>query len=348
MTTIKHPGPYSWWCRLSPNCRYVAGGAGIVTVWDTWTGEVRTIGKGLFGGGWVDDDSFIYTDGETKIIRVDGNVPRVLFERRASSIEAGPWGVAWNLQASPYTTFINGKQVRTGVIGCRADDWGNVVSAAFDSVHDGRYFYRWKNGVLEAQFATKGNTNEFRVGANGWIGYGYYGLSYLASPDGTNQLIVNVTPEKQESPALPFLNGDVLWLCTTNDRGIYLFPYGSTDAIHLKYPAIWAHVRVRNGSFYVVSHDDKGRCTFSMVPTITDLQPVEPITVPSQEEPVNEPSVKIISYEKVSENCTLVRFADANNPQAGEFTVEIANKSVHVGIKNGEGADRSSKTRLVL
>src|SRR5690606_39753296 len=122
---------------------------------------------------------------------------------------------------------------------------------------ESKTLWRYKNGALVQSITTIGNHNKWRVGANGHVGYGYYGDSWLWFPDGRQERVNLV----DESPPLPFYYRNELWLSSVTDEYVIIRPYGDTQAILLKSPTdcVYHDLRVVGDRFIVAAQDVKGR-----------------------------------------------------------------------------------------
>jgi hypothetical protein len=84
-------------------------------------------------------------------------------------------------------------------------------------VHTAGKIKVWKDGQLVRTIVPAFPPNVQMCGAGGYVGYGYYGPSWLNTPASVN-MQVNVTD--QEGPPLAFKHLGAVWLATTNDNGV--------------------------------------------------------------------------------------------------------------------------------
>lgn len=268
-----------------PTVRVVSADRSLVSV----AGPGRSVG-------WLNDQTYVYLDG---------------YELRARPLEAPPYVLAHD---------VVGNSLRA------ADGhWGAVQvfpEAIGQVVYDGRILYAgrmWDGLALagERLLHTKPDTdgwpmvqeyvsgqparahrlpaggNAFTLHADGWIGAGYFGESWLLHPGSNSFDLVTVTPWRQEGPPTVALAPDGtpwLWTPTGSPSGRTLVlgrPYGSSQSIVLDLAATWLRVRIINGQWSVLAVDDRGQLRVATVPIDTPRQAVP--WEPPAPEPVPPP-----------------------------------------------------------
>lgn len=75
-------------------------------------------------------------------------------------------------------------------------------------------FVVYENGNLVRAHSLPGNANEHKVSEEGWITYGYYGKTWLLTPDGVTHDIT-ITPHEQESVARLIHLPNEVWAWTS-------------------------------------------------------------------------------------------------------------------------------------
>jgi hypothetical protein len=286
-----------WYPKISPDGRYLLCGAAHASVVDLTTHQIRMLSGApqIISNGWLNPTQATVsadptgTDKQWHLQRVDAPTfatlveigPSMNFNGAGANVWAGGNGTTiWTGDATGHEAVLYpqpGDPVPGYAATVDAHD-GSVAGSV--TVHTHPLLKVWKAGVLQRTIEPAYPPNRHLIGAGGYVGYGYYGPSWLNTPDNQN-VQVNVTPDNQESPPLPFLHQNQVWLATTSDRGAYLRPLGVRDrAITIPLPAVEVSVVSLGDHFVVALQDDKGRLSVSQVPADTPLQPVAGPPVP--------------------------------------------------------------------
>lgn len=165
--------------------------------------------------------------------------------------------------------------IRRGPIGTFIEeDWGIRV---YDS----------SRKLLREMKPPKGAANVIRIGADGYVGYGYYGVSHMLTPTGA-YVDVTVTPNKAEGPGKAFKHKGVVWVATSGDGGIYLRPIGEKAAIIVPIASVRVEAVSVGDTFVVAGNSDKGALGVSVV---LDTEPRVVPTAPTPPAPAPKPPV---------------------------------------------------------
>jgi hypothetical protein len=292
-----------WYPRLSPDGRYLLCGSTAARIVDLQTKQVIQFGgpPQVMAVGWLNPTQAVVeadlsgTDKQWRTHRLDAP----LFQ---SPTLLGPGlsfnGAGGNRWAGGTTTQIwsgdpNGHAVNIAAgYGASCDETGTVCYSI--DVHTAGKIVVWRNGQILRTVVPAAAANRQIIGAGGYVGYGYYGPSWINTPENKN-LQVNVTAA--ESPPLAFRHGGAVWLATTNDNGVYLRPLGVTDrAITVSIPyhaphggAVDCSVVSLGAHILVASNDAKGQLQVATVPADAPLAPILKPPVPPRPEPGPDP-----------------------------------------------------------
>jgi hypothetical protein len=309
VTIEKWQAPFAdgWYPRISPDGKYVLCGAAVVRIVEIATKQVIQYGgpPHVMASGWLNpSQAVVYgdlsgTDRQWHAYRLDAP----LF---AAPTLLGPslnfHGTGGNVWAGGNTTEIwmgdpagHARKIADGYA-ATVDELGTIAYSI--DVHTAPKLVVWRNGAITRTIIPAANTNRFVCGAGGYVGYGYYGPSWLNTPDNKN-MEVSVTPGRKESPPLPFRHFGVVWLATTDDNGVYLRPLGVRDkAIIISIPyveplggAVDCSVVSLGSYFLVASNDAKGTLTLTTMPAETVMLPLPETT------PAVDPKPRVVNSE---------------------------------------------------
>lgn len=279
-----------WNPRLSPDGRYLLVGSEACRVIDVAT---KTVVKTISGGqsassGWLDrskcviNADFSGTDRMWRTYRLDApffNSPLALGPSlNFNGAGGGVWAGGNTTQIFAGNANGGARQIADGY-GATVDETGAVVYSI--DVHTSPRLVVWKDDKILRTIIPAGPTSRVLIGADGYVGYGFYGPSWLNTPDNKN-MQVGVTLDMKESPPLAFMHQGAVWLATSDDNGVYLRPLGVRDkAIVISIPyeapyggAVDVSVVSVGAKMIVASCDAKGRLTVADVPSSTALEPI--------------------------------------------------------------------------
>ncbi len=274
-----------WWPKLSPDGKYLLCGDGNGRILDVASkATVALLPKTFMSSGWLNPTQCVCqgdlsgTDHQWHEYRLDAPSFTLPAELGPALNFNGAGGNVW---AGGNTKQIwagdqhgNAQLIAAGYTATVGID-GHIVYTVLGVPDTNSTLFVRHGGVIQRSFTPAAAPSRVVAGAQGYVGYGYSGPSWLNTPDNQN-IEVGVTPDHVESPPLAFLHKGTVWLATTGDRGIYLRPLGVRDkAITITVPAINCDVVSMGDYFLVASQTDKGRLTISTIPADAALLPVE-------------------------------------------------------------------------
>jgi hypothetical protein len=316
-----------------------------------WVGPGRAVG-------WLNDARFAYRPEGTDDLWVASlEVPSVLLASAAggNTMRAadGHW-MSVRAQEGLAAVWYDDRLLFSG----RGYDGGAVAGEHLIHVSvdtDGApQFWHYTGGVLQRKVRIPANGNALTLDAQGNVGSGYNGESWLSRNGATANELVTVTPWRQEGPPVPVQAPDGtlwLWTATTSPGGRSLVlgrPYGEQNCIVVDLVATWLRVRPIGDQWSILAVDGVGQLRTTAVPLTAARGPVprDIILPPPEPDMRHAPGVTIDLYDtalRASGDWKLV-FHDRNDEDPTTTTVSFHNGYLRVGMKNSKGEDISGAT----
>ena len=384
---IWHPpaGVSGWFPKISPDGAYVAMGFGNLTVYERAKGtlhkiNVQALGQRAFSGHWLTPTTL------TVVVENDSKRSTATYAVTAPSFTtfthlgvggndncAGGGHWAASKAGASSTVFRDGVALDgAGLsLNCDMDPEGWLVhtfrSGPIGTFVQEKWTLRLYNpeGVkVRENLPPKGAANLVRVGAGGYIGWGYYGVSHMQTPAGA-YLDITVTPNKAEGPGKAFRHKGVVWVATSGDGGIYLRPLGDKAVIHIPIPSVRVDVVSAGDTFVVAGNSDKGalgiavvldsepRAVLAAPPPVTPPPP-PPVKPPPVVTPPPPPAVDCGRFT-APERDVLKRIGElfpalrksADDDGRRQFNEKLAQQLDYAFPTKGWGMKRASKTRPI-
>jgi hypothetical protein len=219
-----------------------------------------------------------------------------------------------------------------------------------ETINNADCFSVYNYGVLVRRHPLPPTANEFKINEWGWITYGYYGPTFLLTPDGKSHQI-NVAKEESVARIVHLPNSEVwAWTSTVIDGnkplvlGRPLLWKNNTwvsdeRCVQLPFPAEGVDAQWWNErqSFTVAGAANLGRTSPLEVHVVsvtyerTKLPVISPPIEPPEEE-MESPGITVIDYAKTIQNgvdTQIVYWKDRNNP-GHEFRVHVVKGSLKV------------------
>ncbi len=348
-----------WFPQVSPDGRFVAYGFRVAQYVDLVTGAVRDVlpdylpaGRFLRPMGWWGAETFLVRDLDNgQLFRVHaptGTVDRLpvapeLAVFNDASASAGHWGGV--RRQNPNRLVLDGViMVGTDHLLCSLAGHFAATQAA-----DGK-IRRWRHPgvgsyVLEATITPQQpNANEFVVGEDGTVSYGYYSSMRLCFLDGRD-VNATVTPGagSESVAALPLLNGQ-LWLWQGAELaglGVVIgrdwHADGTAQAILLdRFPCVSITAAFNGTAWVVAGCSARGELQVAFVDPAAVRQKLvgtAPATPPPAVPTMHKPEVTVLTWSDVLKEGSAFVFFDRENPQLGtEVRVWVENGSVRHSI----------------
>lgn len=318
--------------------------------------RIATIGPGR-AVGWLDDALFAYRpEGTDDLWMASFETPVLLASAvGGNTMRAadGHW-MSVRAQQGVAAVWYDGKLLFSG----RGYDGGAVAGEQLIHVSvdtDGApQFWHYTGGVLQRKVRIPANGNALTLDAQGNVGSGYNGESWLSRNGTTANELVTVTPWRQEGPPVPVQAPDGmlwLWTATTSPGGRSLVlgrPYGEQECIVVDLVATWLRVRPIGDQWSIIAVDGGGQLRTTTVPLTAARGPVprDIILPPPEPDMRHAPGVTIDLYDtalRASGDWKLV-FHDRNDEDPTTTTVTFHNGYLRVGMKNSKGEDLSGAT----
>jgi hypothetical protein len=314
------------------------------------------LGRGV---GWLDVEHYAYIPLDSNdlwsISPIDGHSDFIAADAVGNTVRAadGHW-MSVRAQQGVAAVWYDGKLLFSG----RGYDGGAVAGEQLIHVSvdtDGApQFWHYTGGVLQRKVRIPANGNALTLDAQGNVGSGYNGESWLSRNGATANELVTVTPWRQEGPPVPVQAPDGtlwLWTATTSPGGRSLVlgrPYGEQDCIVVDLVATWLRVRPIGDQWSIVAVDGGGQLRTTTVPLTAARGPVprDIILPPPEPDMRHAPGVTIDLYDtalRASGDWKLV-FHDRNDEDPTTTTVSFHNGYLRVGMKNSKGEDISGAT----
>jgi hypothetical protein len=303
MTIWTAPFADGWNAEQNSRSDLGCGGGGTRT--DPPTVRVLSDGQEIarFGGravGWISEDCFAYLLLDRPDLwgfyRWSGTVSPIAADADGNSLRAadGHWGSALVHPSAIGRVLYDGALLYSGAM------WDGLALAGERLLHtvpdptDGwPCLQEYVVGQKARRHRLPANGNAFTLHADGWIGAGYFGESWLLHPGLNTFDLVTVTPWRQEGPPTVALAPDGtpwLWTPTASPSGRLLVlgrPLGQTACVILELPATWLRVRILDGQWSIVAVDGAGQLRTARVPLDAPRQavpwePPAPDPVPPQ------------------------------------------------------------------
>jgi hypothetical protein len=246
-----------WFPKISPTGRYVLSGAGKVQVFDRQTGRVTPLGEGWLGG-WLNAATAVWKTSTQPVKAIAPDFRVVPAPEFAAGFVTNDFALSnghWVATQSANWVVYDGTRVLTGKY------WLAVIDNTTAVVIDGRNLVFLRNGTLWKTVTPLGNVNTIRISNGGYVGYGYFGRSWMVLPDGT-QVETTVTPWKAETPAVVAVVGGKPWLASygeapgANNRGsCYVRPLGDDTVITVPFAAVAPDLKCIDGEFTLAGND---------------------------------------------------------------------------------------------
>ena len=234
--------------------------------------------------GWLNDLLFAYIPLDSSDLwAASFEAPPFLVAEAATgntvSAADGHW-ITVRASQGVAAVWYDGKLLFSG----RGYDGGAVAGAQLVHIgvdDDGApQFWHYVNGERVRRVRLPANGNAVTLDAQGNVGSGHNGESWLSRAGASANELVTVTPWRQEGPPVPVVAPDGtlwLWTATTSPGGkSYVLgrPYGAQDCIVVEMVAAWLRVRVVNGMWSIVAVDGVGQLSTAAVPLGTARVPV--------------------------------------------------------------------------
>ncbi len=280
VTSWTAPFADGWNAVISPDGRYLACGFGQGHVVEIATKKIVSINRRCLVAGWRSPTELIFMgDPGIYVASAPDFLPTRIYSGgfNWTFAAAGHW-IGAVAGKNNIRVVLDGVENFPGYFGCNMGPDGTWATTTLVNSELSTILVFSPTATKPTRSITpKTPPSSVVVGVEGYVGYGYYGPSWLNTPDNTN-LDVTITPERQESPAQVFRYRDQLWLLSTNDRGVWLRPLGERSrAIVLPVPSVYARAVVVGDDFLIAAATDKGKLTLFTVPAATQLADLPPV-----------------------------------------------------------------------
>lgn len=341
-----------WWPLLQ--WPYVLMGNTTVTVIDLRTNQVVLQTNG-WPSGWYGPNVVAYTrvagvqDRELFICPI-GGVEQKLFKKTfmGNHPVASEGHVYWT---TGQALFIDGL---LGYVGDFHVSSPTVGVDGYVGVRQGQDVWVFKGGVVREIYTPQTDyAHRIVPGANESCGYGYWGDSFLLTPQGE----YNITLYGPESPAVVVDVHGQEWLVRATEQegfgmGVISGPVDDLKVIGWpNLPSVHLHAQVVEDTIKIVGNNAQGQAFF------VEHNATDPRKALGEEEmPEIElvaPGVEVTQFSKVLENgkAATFEFYDRNNPTLGvKVKVELVPTgegkwSWHATLTNTKGSNRSGMKR---